>query len=1020
MGIDKQPSGILDTLKMETVRTIFPSYRYPHEHSRHFVIAVVVGCLFFISSDNMHSLIQKFDIKWWSMYACLLGFFYFFSSPFIGKTIKPSYSNFSRWYIAWILVAALYHLPSFQSMGVDLRMNLSLFLTLYVSSILFLLVFHVIFIGLWYLGLVARVAGRRPEIMKVFQNCVVISIACCVFYSHCGNLAIVREKKFDWRNSIWFSFWNKGEGNAWLVKFIRMTEFKDQVCKSWFAPVGSASDYPFLSKWVIYGELTCGGSCAESSDEISPIYSLWATFIGLYMANFVVERSSGWALSRPLSLKEFEKLKKKQMKPEFLDMVPWYSGTSADLFKTVFDLLVSVTVFVGRFDMRMMQAAMSKIEDGAKQDDLLYDQFSEEDGIWFDFMADTGDGGNSSYTVARLLAQPSIHAQNNDSKLTLPRGRLLLIGGDLAYPNPSAFTYEKRFFRPFEYALQPPIWYKEDHIAVKKPELPSGVTELRQYVGPQCFVIPGNHDWFDGLQTFMRYICHKSWLGGWFMPQKKSYFALQLPKGWWIFGLDLALHSDIDIYQFKFFSELIRDKVGENDSVIIMTHEPNWLLDWYFDQVTGKNVSYLIRDHLNGRCRLRIAGDVHHYMRHKFVESKSDKQVYVQHLLVNGCGGAFLHPTHVFKNFNNLYGTTYECKNPYPTFEDSSRIALGNILKFRKKNWQFDFIGGIIYFMLAFSMFPQCRLDHIFKDDTFSGHMGTFFDTVWGTFMYIFGRSYVSLTGTVLLLIIAISFVPSTVPWKKKVVIGILHVSAHLAAAVILMLLLELGIETCIRHKLLATSGYHTLYEWYKSVESEHFPDPTDLKKRIEHWTFGLYPACIKYLMSAFDVPEVMAVTRNTICKNGMDSLSRGGAVIYYASVFLYFWVFSTPVVSLVFGSYLYICINWLHIHFDEAFSSLRIANYKSFTRFHINNKGDLEVFTLAVDKVPKEWKLDPKWDGESKHPQDPSYLQKFPSKWRASSPNQDPVDTVRIIDQFVIEKTAKHDSELANGSVNQ
>lgn len=35
------------------------------------------------------------------------------------------------------------------------------------------------------------------------------------------------------------------------------------------------------------------------------------------------------------------------------------------------------------------------------------------------------------------------------------------------------------------------------------------------------------------------------------------------------------------------------------------------------------------------------------------------------------------------------------------------QIALGNILKFRKKNWQFDFIGGIIYFILVFSMFPQ-------------------------------------------------------------------------------------------------------------------------------------------------------------------------------------------------------------------------------------------------------------------------------------------------------------------------
>lgn len=33
-----------------------------------------------------------------------------------------------------------------------------------------------------------------------------------------------------------------------------------------------------------------------------------------------------WALSHPLSAKEYEKMKKKQMKPDFLDMVPWYSG----------------------------------------------------------------------------------------------------------------------------------------------------------------------------------------------------------------------------------------------------------------------------------------------------------------------------------------------------------------------------------------------------------------------------------------------------------------------------------------------------------------------------------------------------------------------------------------------------------------------------------------------------------------------------------------------------------------------
>ncbi|KAG8081271.1 hypothetical protein GUJ93_ZPchr0007g5429 [Zizania palustris] len=793
-------------------------------------------------------------------------------------------------------------------------------------------------------------AGTRPGIWTIFQNCTVISIACCVFYSHCGNRAVHKSNTFG-RNSDpnLLAFLENEKGTTWISNFLRMNELKDQICSSWFAPVGSASDYPLLSKWVIYGELVCNGSCAGPSDEISPLYSLWATFVGLYIANFVVERSTGWALTHPSTVLEDEKLKR-QMKPDFLDMVPWYSGTSADLFKTAFDLMVSVTLFVGRFDMRMMQAAMKRTTDETQNDDLLYDYFNEREDLWFDFVADTGDGGNSSYTVARLLAQPSIQTVIGGSMHTLPRGNLLLIGGDLAYPNPSSFTYDRRFFTPFEYALQPPPWYRPEHIALDKPEVPCGVSDMKEYDGPQCFIIPGNHDWFDGLHTFMRYICHKSWLGGWFLPQKKSYFALQLPKGWWIFGLDLALHGDIDVYQFKFFAELCRNKIGENDSVIVVTHEPNWLLDWYWKETTGKNVSHLIQEYLSGRCKLRMAGDLHHFMRHS--ANRSDNPTFVQHLLVNGCGGAFLHPTHVFKNFEKFSRTTYECKAAYPSYNDSSGIALGNILKFRKKNWQFDTIGGFIYFILVFSMFPQCNLAHILNEETWPGPL-------------------------------------------------------------LLMLLLELGIEICIRNHLLANSGYHTLYDWYRSMESEHFPDPTGLRARLEQWTLGLYPACIKYLMSAFDVPEVMAVTRINICKNGMMSLSRSVLMMYYTSVFIYFWIFSTPVVSLIFGSYLYICINWFHIHFDEAFSSLRIANYKSFTRFHIKKDGDLEIFTLAVDKVPKDWKLDPKWETEVRRPHQLSHHRKQPSKWRSAS-SPDPVRSVRVVDHFTIARTRTSDPDTS------
>lgn len=79
-------------------------------------------------------------------------------------------------------------------------------------------------------------------------------MACCVFYSHCGNHAL-NETPFGRKDSGLFSLWKKSEAGDLLAKFLKMYEFKDEVCKSWFAPVGSARDYPLLSKWVIYGEV---------------------------------------------------------------------------------------------------------------------------------------------------------------------------------------------------------------------------------------------------------------------------------------------------------------------------------------------------------------------------------------------------------------------------------------------------------------------------------------------------------------------------------------------------------------------------------------------------------------------------------------------------------------------------------------------------------------------------------------------------------------------------------------------
>lgn len=68
--------------------------------------------------------------------------------------------------------------------------------------------------------------------------------------------------------------------------------------------------------------------------------------------------------------------------------------------------------------------------------------------------------------------------------------------------------------------------------------------------------------------------------------------------------------------------------------------------------------------------------------------------------------------------------------------------------------------------------------------------------------------------------------------------------------------------------------------------------------------------------------------------------------------------------------------------------------------------------------QVPKEWKLDPEWDRELRQPQQMSHLRKFPSKWSAAAAQQDPLNTVKIVDHFVIRQTDKTVNGASDGSV--
>lgn len=72
--------------------------------------------------------------------------------------------------------------------------------------------------------------------------------------------------------------------------------------------------------------------------------------------------------------------------------------------------------------MRIMLATLAQTQHKLGSRDPGVDRrWSDKEELWFDFMADTGDGGNPTYAIARSLAQPQLLLHIPDSTRRLVR-----------------------------------------------------------------------------------------------------------------------------------------------------------------------------------------------------------------------------------------------------------------------------------------------------------------------------------------------------------------------------------------------------------------------------------------------------------------------------------------------------------------------------------------------------------------------------------------------------------------------
>jgi hypothetical protein len=351
-------------------------------------------------------------------------------------------------------------------------------------------------------------------------------------------------------------------------------------------------------------------------------------------------------------------------------------------------------------DRRLIQAALDDEtqEEKRKRASIVDDLESDGEGpIWFDYVSDSGDGFDSTYSIAYLIAQPHLSVAGLEKPL--PRGKALFMGGDEVYPTSQRQDYIDKFKTPYRWAL--PNIYGDKH--------------------PPIFLIPGNHDWYDGLTTFLAMFCRKkqSAIGNWRTRQRRSYFAVELKNGWWLWGIDIALTEDMDQPQADYFVEMA-EAMPENARIILCSAEPGWYYAQNKKAEAFRSLDYaagIARDAKDPKSKQDknfkiiavLSGDTHHYCRY---ESDFGTQ-----FVTSGGGGAFLHGTHQLPSkiemdwvtqhhksilelakISNTNGETTEVC--YPPKSRSRRLLLRNIF-FALLNPAFSLMLGFFYGVLG-------------------------------------------------------------------------------------------------------------------------------------------------------------------------------------------------------------------------------------------------------------------------------------------------------------------------------
>ncbi|HEX6766714.1 MAG TPA: hypothetical protein VF103_14570 [Polyangiaceae bacterium] len=322
-------------------------------------------------------------------------------------------------------------------------------------------------------------------------------------------------------------------------------------------------------------------------------------------------------------------------------------------------------------DPRELLAQVARELGGNPEAPSLLDALGRD--VFIDFIADTGDDAAVSRAVARLLfAEYELPDPDRPGEhLVAPRGEILLFGGDTAYPVATTREIANRVVAPWNQVLD---------------ELPKD-GKPRVLLG-----IPGNHDWYDGLDGFQRLFRRRSnedevrasiagisqamlehyaeWtrqfyrggkvkkpqalaLAGYTPVQNASYFAFPISRAVHLYAVDRQL-TTIDPRQSRFLGDLYREQSASAAWVLL----PDPVYHFGNPSKTGTAMVEALQLDFEAREHFVLTGDVHHYERLR--------RGRLLHVIAGG-GGAFLHPARLAPG-----GLPHEVK--WPSAAQSRRL----------------------------------------------------------------------------------------------------------------------------------------------------------------------------------------------------------------------------------------------------------------------------------------------------------------------------------------------------------